>query len=77
MLLAALHRGSVELAFCAALADTASLVCMLVCFGKCDAAVDYALSRHGVKDIITLVSKSVVPEGVGVRVGKLESIAKL
>jgi hypothetical protein len=39
-----------------------------VSFGECDAAIDYAVLRHGVKDIITLMSKSVVPKGESVRV---------
>ena len=67
MFLAALHRGSVEFAFSAARANASSFVSVFVGFGKCDPTIDYALLRHGVKDVITLVSKSVMPECVRIR----------
>jgi len=46
----------VEFAFCAARADTASFVSLFVGFNECDATIDYAVLRHGVKDVVTLVS---------------------
>ena len=66
MLLSALHGGSVKFASCAARADTTRFMGLFVGLGKCDPTIDDALLRHGVKDIIALVSKSCVPQGVGV-----------